>query len=269
MSIWEAIIIGLVQGLTEFLPISSTAHIVLASRWMGIDSEGLVLEIYLHFASVLAVIAYFRRDLWAVISGFLRYLQNRGEADRPMFFFALYLLVATTLTGVLGILLTKGLGDHLKSLPVMGGGLLLTAGFLIFIEYGMKIGPRTVEKMTWRDAVIVGLAQTAAVLPGISRSGATLVAALLCGLERETAVRFSFLLAIPVILGSSVLGLKQVTGEWITATGWIPLMISFVVCLIASWLGIIWLIGFLRRKKLIYFALYCALLGTTLLLIGN
>lgn len=265
MTIWEAIVLGLVQGITEFLPISSTAHIVLAAHVLELESIGLVLEIFLHQASVLAVVIYFRRDIIAVVGGFFRYLRKREKVDQPIFFFTLYLGVATIMTGILGILLTKTMGDELKSFTVMGIGLLFTAAFLLLIEYGIRLGSRTMEKMTWKDAVAVGFAQTLAVLPGISRSGSTLVGALLCGLERETAVRFSFLLAIPVILGSSLLGVKDASMDWVVQTGWVPLLVSFVVCFFASWLGIVWLIGFLRQKRLIYFAAYCAILGLSLL----
>lgn len=262
MSFWDAFILGLVQGISEFLPISSTAHIVLAGHFLGVDSPGLALEIFLHLASVLAVMLYFRRDILEVITGFLAYLRHRREEDRARYYFALYIVVATFITGTLGLLLADSLGEQIRNPYVMGGALWVTAGFLIFIEKGFTYGERMIDKMTWRDSVLVGLGQTVAVLPGISRSGATLVTALLCGLERETAVRYSFLLAIPVILGSSVLGFRHATPEWVAASGVGPLSLAFVVSLVASWLGIVWLIRFLRHGRLYVFALYCFMLGT-------
>ncbi|MCC5789026.1 MAG: undecaprenyl-diphosphate phosphatase [Opitutales bacterium] len=261
MSFWDAIIMGLVQGLSEFLPISSTAHIMIAARLLALETPGLALEIWLHMASVLAVMLYFRKDLWKVIGDFTRFLLHRRPEDRVGFWFGVYILIATAITGGLGVLLSDSLGENLRSPLVIGIALWVTAAFLIFIERGVTYGQRTEEKMTWRDAVLVGLGQTVAVLPGISRSGATLVTALWCGLERETAVRYSFLLAIPVILGSSVLGIRDADMEWIRSMSYTGLLLSFVVCFFASWVSIVWLIGFLRSGRLYWFAIYCFLLG--------
>ncbi len=266
MTYLEAIIIGIVQGITEFLPISSTAHIMIATRLLGLSSPGLALEIFLHLASVIAVMAYFWRDLLTVCRAFTLYPFYRRTADRPGFFLGCYILVATLITGVLGLFFLDQLGDQLRNPYLMGLALWTTAGFLLFIEKGFSFGNRRVEEMKWRDSIFVGLGQTVAVLPGISRSGSTLVVALLCGLERETAVRYSFLLAIPVILGSSVIGLRDANNEWFAEIGLLPLALSFVVCLFASLAGIIWLIGFLRQGRLFYFAIYCFLLGALAML---
>ncbi len=257
MSLWEAILFGIVQGLTEFLPISSTAHIVITQHLLGIQFPGLAFEVFLHLASVLAVIYYFRRELIELIAGFLRYMVKRNPEDKPLFLFGCYIVVATLITGVLGYALQKGMGDSLKAPLVISISLALTGTFLILIERVKVLGNRKVEDMTWLDSIIVGLGQTIAVLPGISRSGATLITALWCGLERETAVRFSFLLAIPVILGSSVLMLDAVNVETVKDIGILPLILAFLSSLVFSVVGIIWLIAFLKRSRLIYFALYC------------
>ncbi len=261
MSYWEAIILGIVQGITEFLPISSTAHIVIVQQLLGLYFPGLVFEIFLHQASILAVILFFRKDLIVLIQGFLRFLARRRPEDRVHFYFGIYIVVATFITGVLGLLLQNVMGDGLKSPLVVSAALATTGVFLILIERVRQLGNVTVETMGFRHAVIVGLAQTVAVLPGISRSGATLVASLWCGLNRETAVRYSFLLAIPVILGSSVLALRKVDASMIEAIGAGPLLVSFVMTFIFSVIGIVWLIDFLKRGKLLYFAIYCFLVS--------
>ncbi len=262
MNYWDAIILGIVQGLTEFLPISSTAHIIIAGRLLGLTSPGLALEIYLHIASVIAVIGYFRHDLLKIFRSFSVYAIQRNKSDRAGFLFGCYIIMATIITGALGLPLTEYMGDELKSPYVIGVALWVTAAFLIFIEKGFTYGSRREGDMKWRDAVFVGLGQSVAVLPGISRSGSTLVTALLCGLERETAVRYSFILAIPVILGSSFLGIRHVTIEWILESGLAPLALSFAVSLAASLVGIIWLIRFLRQGRLYWFAIYCFILGS-------
>ncbi|RNA69048.1 undecaprenyl-diphosphate phosphatase [Alteribacter keqinensis] len=257
MSIVEAIIFGIVQGITEFLPVSSTAHIVITQLVFGYTFPGLAFEIYLHIASVLAVILFFRKDLWNVITGFFGYLSNRSEENRVSFFFGLYIIIATFITGGFGYFLSDFVADSIKTPAFIAGALTVTGFALIFIERFHKYGNRSEKDMTFLDSIIVGLGQTLAVIPGISRSGSTLVVSLLLGLKRETAVRYSFLLAIPVILGSSVLALDELSTGFINQIGVMPLIVSFVITFIFSWIGIVWLIEFIKRSKLVYFAVYC------------
>ncbi|UJW57617.1 undecaprenyl-diphosphatase [Bacillus sp. A116_S68] len=257
MSLIEAIIFGIVQGISEFLPISSTAHIVITQLMLGYTFPGLSFEIFLHLASVLAVILYFWKDLWEVIRGFFAFLFRRSTEDKPLFFFGVYLLVATFITGILGMLLSDVISDAMKTPAMIASALTVTGLALIFIERFHKTGSKDESSMTMIDAILVGLGQTLAVIPGISRSGSTLVVSLLAGLNRETAVRYSFLLSIPVILGSTVMALDEFTAEMVAYIGPLNLFVAFVVTFFFSILGIIWLIEFLKRSKLIYFALYC------------
>lgn len=258
MSIIEAIIFGIVQGITEFLPISSTAHIVITQMLFDYKFPGLSFEIFLHIASILAVTIYFRRDLIEIITGFFKYFVNKSKENRTQFFFAIYIVIATGITGVLGMLLEDFIGEGLKTPTVIAISLTVTGIFLIIIERFVTHGNRKEGEMTFLDSIIVGLGQTIAVFPGISRSGATLITSLFIGLNRDTAVRYSFLLAIPVILGSSVLAIDDFAGgEIMTDIGLLPLIVAFIVTFIFSWIGIVWLIDFLKKSKLIYFALYC------------
>lgn len=257
MSILEAIIFGIVQGITEFLPISSTAHIIITELLLGYHFPGLAFEIFLHLASVLAVCTYFRKDLLEVVSGFFAYLVNKNTHNKVQYYFGWYIITATLITGILGLFLKDYIGDSMKTPAVISFSLAITGFFLIFIERIKVYGSRTQKDMTFLDAFIVGLGQSVAILPGISRSGATLVTALWRGLSRDTAVRYSFLLAIPIILGSSVLMLGDAGKYILSETGIIPLVLSFIFTFIFSWMGIVWLIEFLKKNRLIYFALYC------------
>ncbi|MBB5172997.1 undecaprenyl-diphosphate phosphatase [Texcoconibacillus texcoconensis] len=261
MSIIEAIIFGIVQGLTEFLPVSSTAHIVITQLLFGYTFPGLSFEIFLHFASILAVILYFHKDIWNVVAGFIKYITTRDHHYRVSFFFALYIIGATFITGILGMLLSDMIADTMKTPQMIAGALTVTGIALIVIERFHSYGSRRTEDMSFIDAIIVGLGQTLAVIPGISRSGATLVVALLAGLDRETAVRYSFLLAIPVILGSSVLTFDDMSTGFFQEVGIIPLALSFIVTVVFSWIGIVWLISFLKKSRLVYFAIYCFILA--------
>ncbi|MGJ9382447.1 undecaprenyl-diphosphatase UppP [Salipaludibacillus neizhouensis] len=261
MTLFEAIVFGIIQGVTEFLPVSSSAHIVITQLVFGYTFPGLAFEIYLHLASVLAVILYFWKDVWDVIQGFFNFVIKRSPKDRVQFYFGLYILIATALTGILGKLLQDALGANLKTPAMIAGSLFLTGLALIFIERFHKVGNKDESSMTFIDAIIVGLGQTLAVIPGISRSGSTLVVGLLVGLNRETAVRYSFLLAIPVILGSTVLAFEDFSAAAFAYIGPLNLVVSFVITFVFSILGIIWLIDFLKKSKLIYFAIYCFLLA--------
>ncbi|TVP75044.1 MAG: undecaprenyl-diphosphatase [Puniceicoccaceae bacterium] len=268
MTFWEAAFFGLVQGLSEFIPVSSTAHIVILANLLGVETPGLTFEIFLHIASLLAVILYFWRDLFELIRGSLCFIfahRSSGPKDRTAFYVSIYLGVATVITGVLGILLSKTLGDGIKAMPIVTSGLLLTAVLLVLVERAQKIGQRQLSDLRWTDAVIVGLAQTVAVFPGVSRSGSTLIAGLYLKMSRTTAVRFSFLLAIPVLLGSSVLALKDIQGGELAAIGAAGLVVSFIVSFIASMLSILWLIRLLEQQRLYWFSAYLVVLaGLTL-----
>jgi undecaprenyl-diphosphatase len=265
MSLIEALILGIVQGVTEFLPVSSTAHVIITSILLDLQFEGLAFEIFLHLASVLAVMLYFRRDIKEIVIGFFSYFRLRTRENTIHFRFGLYILVATIITGALGMVLQDYLDESLKTPPVIAFSLVITGLFLIFIERFHKIGKKDESTMGLKETLIVGLAQTIAVFPGISRSGSTLVAALWTGLNRDAAVRFSFLLSIPVILGSTVLMIKDASIEQITMYGVTPLVIAFFASFIFSIIGIIWLIEFLKRSKLIYFAMYCFALAAFVL----
>ena len=259
MSFFEAILFGLVQGFTEFIPVSSTAHIVILANILGIETPGLTFEIFLHFASLLAVIIYFWRDLWNIVRGNLRFLgllPGRQVGDRVDFRFACLIGVATVITVVLGVALSKTLGDGIKAPAVMGAGLMLTAVLLILVEWAQRRGQRSSEELTWLDAVVVGLAQTVAVFPGVSRSGATLIAGLAMGMSRETAVRYSFLLAIPMLVGAAVWAIKDISGGDLAALGGAALALSFIVSFIASMLSIAFLIRLLQQRRLYWFSLY-------------
>jgi len=257
MNILEALIFGIVQGISEFLPISSTAHIIIVELLLGYNFPGLAFEIYLHIASVFAVILYFRKELWAVITGFFSYFGEKTPANRVHFMFGIYIIVATAITGVLGIILKFQVVDVMKTPTFIAAALAVTGAALILIERFKEYGNRKEENMTYLDSILVGLAQTVAVLPGISRSGSTVIVALWAGLERETAVRYSFLLVIPAILGSTVLAVGEMSLEIWAAVGTVPLIISFIASFIFSWIGIVWLIDFLKKGRLFYFAGYC------------
>lgn len=271
MTLWEAVFFGLVQGLSEFIPVSSTAHIVLLGRLLDLETPGLTFEIFLHLASLLAVLIYFRRDLFQLVMGCLRFVFTHRASqaeDRAAFYFSVYILVATFITGVLGILLSDLLGDRIKAMPVVATGLLLTAVLLVLVERAQRIGQRGMTDLKWTDAVVIGLAQTVAVLPGVSRSGSTLIAGLYLKMSRAMAVRFSFILAIPVLVGSSVLALKDIEAGVLESVSVGALAVSFAVSFIASMVSIVFLIRLLEQQRLYWFSCYLVLLAGLAIYLG-
>jgi undecaprenyl-diphosphatase len=263
MRLIEAVILGFVQGITEFLPISSTAHIIIVQRLLGFEFGGLNLEIFLHLASVLAVILFFYKDLLEIIVGFFWYILKREPKDKVLYWFGVYILSATFITGIIGLVVKDYLVDFMKKSWFMAITLTITGVFLIIIERFREYGKRTQKEMRFMDALIVGLSQSIAVLPGLSRSGTTLIAGLWAGLSRETAVRYSFILAIPVILGASLMG--DFNNEILSEVGVTGLVVSFISTFLFSLLGIHWLIGFLKKGRLFYFSIYCFLMAFLLI----
>lgn len=258
----EALILGIVQGISEFLPISSSAHLVIVQNILNINVEGntLEFEVLLHFASLLAVTIFFRKDLSQLIHGFFHYIFTKKEASRSHFKFGLLIIGATMITAILGKTFENILGNSITSVATIGVSLIVTGLFLILIEHGIKVGKRTSREMTWKDALIVGFGQALAILPGISRAGSTLVAALWCGLDKKTAVRYSFLLSIPLILGITITEIPHMSTVYYQKY-LLETILAFIASFLFAIIGIKWLITMVNETKLSYFAVYCILLG--------
>ncbi|MFN7251222.1 MAG: undecaprenyl-diphosphate phosphatase [Anaerobacillus sp.] len=263
MNWFEALILGIVQGLSEFLPISSSAHLVIIQKLLGIKVEGnqLEFEVLLHFASLLAVSIYFRKEIFEIINGFCLYAFYKREEKKVQYRFCLLLLFSTGITAILGKLFEGFLGANMTNTVTIGASLIVTGLFLILIEHGVKPGTRTASHMTWKDGLIIGIGQALAVLPGISRAGSTLVTALWCGLDKHTAVRYSFLLSIPLILGISIVEVPEMSPQFFTLY-LVETTIAFIASFLFAIVGIKWLIAMVNRTKLSYFAIYCIVLGT-------
>jgi undecaprenyl-diphosphatase len=263
MNWFEALILGIVQGLSEFLPISSSAHLVIIQKLLGIKVEGnqLEFEVLLHFASLLAVSIYFRKEIIEIVHGFCSYVFYKKQEKKIQYRFGLLLLFSTGITAVLGKLFEGLLGQNMTNTVTIGASLIVTGLFLILIEHGVKPGTRTASHMTWKDGLIIGIGQALAVLPGISRAGSTLVTALWCGLDKQTAVRYSFLLSIPLILGISIVEVPEMSRQFFTLY-LVETTIAFIASFLFAIVGIKWLIAMVNRTKLSYFAIYCILLGT-------
>ncbi len=262
MNLWQTIFLAILQGTTEFLPVSSSGHLVLLPYVLGWPDTGLALNVMLHLGSVIAIIAYFWHDLWALARAAWDSLRQRSLAD-PQARLAWQLACAPVPAAVIGVLF-EDFFEALFGYPRAAAVFLLgTAAMILLAEY---IGRRVhhLDSMTWKHALAIGLAQTLAILPGLSRSGSTISAGLLLGYRRDEATRFSFLLAIPIILGSGGYKLLEFIGTE-TATPFGIMLIGLVVSAVTSYLAIAGLLAIVRRNSLWPFAAYCTLLSLSVL----
>jgi len=257
MSWFEALILGLIQGLTEYLPVSSSGHLAIGQAIFGMESgeENLMFTVAVHVATVLSTIVILWSEIDWIFRGLFKFELNAETK------YVLNILVSMIPVGIVGLFFKDQVEAIFGSgLLVVGCCLLITASLLIF-SYLAK--PRQKEKISWKDALIIGIAQAIAVLPGVSRSGSTIATGLLLGNKKESLAQFSFLMVIPPILGEALLDvLKMAKGENVTGSiETFPLMVGFVAAFLAGCFACKWMINIVKRGKLIYFGIYCAIVG--------
>lgn len=255
MGVLEAIILGIVQGLTEFLPVSSSGHLQLAKELLGVKIENnLTFDVMLHAATVLSTIVVLWGEVWWLIKG----LFSRGMNDEKSYF--LKLVVSMIPVGVVGFLLRDKIDAMLASqyiMVVVGAMLLLTSALLSFAYYAR---PRERASISMRDAFIIGLGQAVATMPGLSRSGTTIATGLLLGNDKSAVATFSFLMVLAPILGQTLLDVVD-GGFVVTGISVEALVAGFVAAFVVGCLACRFMIGVVKRGKLIWFALYCAIVG--------
>lgn len=251
----EAIILGAVQGLTEFLPVSSSGHLQLAKALLGVEiEENLTFDVMLHAATVLSTIVV----LWAEIWGLIKGLFSRGMNDEKALI--IKLIISMIPIGVVGLMFKDYIDAMLGSdyiMVVVGGMLLFTAALLSFAYYAR---PRQKQTISYRDSFIIGLSQAVASMPGLSRSGTTIATGLLLGNNKAAVATFSFLMVLAPIIGQSLLDVMD-GGMALTGIGVGPLVAGFITAFIVGCLACRFMIDIVKRGKLIWFAVYCAIVG--------
>ncbi len=276
MNLLHAIILGIVQGLTEFIPVSSSAHLILAEKIMGLDKMMTPEQItaftaVIQLGTLVAVIVYFFNDIMSMLVGFiggnLAMLQSRQQRGTHNGAKLGWLIIMGTLPVVIVGLSAKKLieGAFTKNLFVIGVSVIVWAVFLFLAEmFGVR--RRGMTELRWSDAIIVGIAQCFSLIPGSSRSGTTITGALVTGLTRETAARFSFLLSIPAIAGSGLLEMKELFKVGgLEGIGVLNLIVATIISAIVGYLSIAFLISFLRRNSTLVFIVYRLLIGVAIL----
>jgi len=270
MNIFQAILLGIIQGITEFLPISSSAHLVITPYLLGWKLDEAVIfpfDVLVQLGTLLAAIIYFRRDLWEILAAVWAGLRSGKPFESPKARLGWFLVLATLPAGILGILIKDLVEAAFHSVQATALFLLGTAGLLFIAERSGKKN-RTLDTLTWKDALWIGVAQAISLFPGISRSGATITGGMTRHLDRSSAARFSFLMMIPIMLaagGLSVLDLFDTPNF----TSYLPAIAAgFAAAAVVGYLAIRWLLGFLTRRPLYVFSIYCAALAALVLLVS-
>ncbi|MCX7683270.1 MAG: undecaprenyl-diphosphatase UppP [Anaerolineae bacterium] len=266
MSLLQALILGVLQGATEFLPVSSSAHLVLVPWLMRWQPPGLAFDTIVHWGTAMAVVVYFWREWAGLIRAAGRSLTARANPD-SVSRLPWLILIGTLPAAIIGYL-WDDFFEEMFARPVATAGFLLLTALLLSISEYLGKQTRALELMNARDALLIGLAQALAIFPGISRSGATIAAGLARGLERESAARFSFLIATPIIIGAGVFKLWELTQSGGLATRWPMLAVGFAGAATVGWVCIHFLLRYLRQRRLYPFAIYCAAAGLCSLLVA-
>jgi undecaprenyl-diphosphatase len=254
----EALILGLVQGLTEFLPVSSSGHIELGKAILDTESiDNLMFSVIVHTATMLSIVVVLRKDIWHLIVCALRFEWN------PETRYITLIIVSMIPTGIVGLLFESQIEQFFEGRIMFVGIMLLVTAAILFATHFVK---KNFKDVNYPKALLIGLAQTIAILPGISRSGATIGTALLLGVERTQATRFSFLMVLPPIAGATLIKLKDLlSSPAVYNQEILPLGIGFIAAFISGVIACSWMLALVRKGNIAYFSIYCLVIGLTVI----
>jgi undecaprenyl-diphosphatase len=272
MDLFQALILGIVQGATEYIPVSSSAHLVLVPWFLGWPDPSFAFEVLVQWGTLIGVFVFFWHDLVIIVKSVIQGLWQRQPLATFEAKLGWLVVVATIPAVILGYLFKDYFEAAFASPALAGGFLILTAILLMVAERfgppvippvngGNRRGGKELEQLGWLDAVIIGIWQAAAMLPGISRSGATIGGAVLKGFNRPAAARFSFLMSIPALLGAGVIALKDLLDAGNLAAELPAISVGFIAAAVSGYLCIRWLLHYLQRHSLYLFAAYCAIVS--------
>lgn len=265
MTVLEAIILGIIQGLTEFLPVSSDGHLELGKVLLGLgrQEDPLLFTIVVHAATTLSIIVVFWPDIVQIVRDLLRFEWNDNTR------FSFYVLVSMIPAGLVGILLRDWLESLFQGRLALTGSMLLLSGLFLWLSSRLRASH---SELSVGKALLIGVFQAAAMLPGLSRSGSTVSASLMLGVDRHLATRFSFLMVVPVILGGTLLEVRDYIEAGgpakAGAIGAIPLAVGFITAFVFGLIACRWMIQAIRKSKLDYFAIYCFIVGSIAIVAG-
>ncbi|MAN28714.1 MULTISPECIES: undecaprenyl-diphosphate phosphatase [Mesonia] len=260
MDVLDALILGIIQGLTEFLPVSSSGHLELGKAILGdnsIPEESLLFTVVMHFATALSTIVVFRKDIWDILKGLLQFKWNEETQ------FSLKIIISMIPAAIVGILFEEQLEQLFGGSVLLVGFMLIITALLLWLADKAK---NTGKPVSYSNAFVIGLAQAIALLPGISRSGSTISTSVLLGNDKTKAARFSFLMVVPLILGKIA---KDLLDGNLTHTGnSTGLIVGFIAAFISGLFACTWMISLVRKSKLSYFAIYCLIVGVIAIVVS-
>lgn len=265
--VWEwlqYLVLGLIQGFTEPIPISSSGHMIIAQRLMGMEQHGLSFEIMTNTASLIAILFIYREVITRLVKNGFGYVKTRDTQYKPDFNFILYIIIGSIPAGIIGVIFKDKIEEVFSSITTVAVALLVT-GLALWLIRNLR-GVKRDGDLSIKDAIIVGLAQAVALIPGISRSGSTVIASIATGMKQDTALRFSFMLYIPVSLGGLVLGISDIASDPELQALWLPYLISFVTSLVVTYFSMRWFMGIMEKGNLRYFSYYCFIAGALILI---
>lgn len=260
-TLWQAIVLGTLQGLTEFLPVSSSAHLSLTPWVFGWQPAGLAFDVSLHIGTLVALLWFFRTEWVRLAGGGLTLLRNRFRPVDAASRQALFIVIATIPAGIAGLLLEE-LAETVFRAPIITAIALIVLGLLLWFADRVAPRERHREQMTWRDALLIGFAQCLALVPGVSRSGSTITAGRALGLDRSSAAVFSFLMSLPIISAAALFKVPDALRETGLSQ---PLLAGVAAAAISSWLAIAVLLRFVQRRSYAVFAGYRVMLGAVII----
>ena len=265
MDIFQSVLIGIVQGLTEFLPVSSSAHLVFIQNILGVESS-LAFDTFLHLGTLIAVLWFFKLDIYKMIKSWLLSIGDlihgrfrQGFLEDAYKRLAWYVVFATIPVGVVGVLFEDSVDALFSGALYVPAFFLFVTGTILYLSQRIPGGNINFNTISLREAFFMGLGQACAILPGLSRSGTTIAAGLTIGLDKEFAAKFSFILSIPAILGAFILQAKDI-GLAIDVN-FLPIVFGFVASIIAGYMAIKWMLSLIQNKSLDIFAYYCWIVG--------
>ncbi|MCK5781170.1 MAG: undecaprenyl-diphosphate phosphatase [Flavobacteriales bacterium] len=255
MEIFEAIILGLIQGLTEFLPVSSSGHLEIAKAILGdsmVPEESMLMTVVLHGATALSTIVIFRKEILEILKGFFQFTWNEE------FQFSMKIVLSMIPAAIVGVFFNDQIEALFDGNLILVGAMLLVTGLLLLLADKAKV---TDKSVTFKSAFIIGISQAIAILPGISRSGATISTSVMLGVDKEKSARFSFLMVVPLILGK--ISKDLLSGDITIHSGSaLPMSVGFVVAFITGLFACTWMISLVKKSKLSWFAIYCFVVGS-------
>lgn len=271
MNIFEAILLGAVEGFTEFLPVSSTGHLTIVEKLLGypIDRQDITaFTAIIQSGAVLATVIFLREDLWRIVTGWVRGLLNADERGID-FRYAGAVILGSLPIGIIGYAFKDVIEHQLRSLWFVGGALILFSGVMWFADHAAT-QVRHERDVTWKDTLIIGITQCLALIPGISRSGATMSAGLLRDLDRVTVTKLSFFLSIPALLGATALQTVDEFDNISGGVGWTATITATLVSFVVGYAAVAWLLKFIAKHSYTVFIVYRVILGLiVLLLVGT